>query len=163
MIIKSTTGYESYTLSVIIISSYGTTRMQVSGVLQKGTNLMKVAAEIPKKQASYVQALLKWSQFKIVQGWPNVWRVFVECWSNTLDFNDLPYSLYISELNVWITFEDAWASWRFETNYFRLAMKGNSVSGFTSNPLTINYWHPNIWILCCNALSVTMQRKTTLQ
>ena len=60
MIIKSTTGYESYTLSVIIIiSSYGTTRMQVSGVLQKGTNLMKVAAEIPKKQASYVQALLK--------------------------------------------------------------------------------------------------------
>lgn len=46
MIIKSTTGYESYTLSVIIISSYGTTRMQVSGVLQKGTNLMKVAAEI---------------------------------------------------------------------------------------------------------------------
>lgn len=67
MIIKSTTGYESYTLSVIIISSYGTTRMQVSGVLQKGTNLMKVAAEIPKKQASYVQALLKWSQFKIVQ------------------------------------------------------------------------------------------------
>lgn len=60
MIIKSTTGYESYTLSVIIIiSSYGTTRMQVSGVLQKGTNLMKVAAEIPKNQASYVQALLK--------------------------------------------------------------------------------------------------------
>lgn len=59
MIIKSTTGYESYTLSVIIIGSYGTTRMQVSGVLQKGTNLMKVAAEIPKKQASYVQALLK--------------------------------------------------------------------------------------------------------
>ena len=34
-------------------------------------------------------------------------------------------------------------------------MKGNSVSGFTSNPLTINYWHPNIWILCCNASSVT--------
>lgn len=49
MIIKSTTGYESYTISVIIISSYGTTRMQVSGVLQKGTNLMKFAAEIPKK------------------------------------------------------------------------------------------------------------------
>lgn len=49
MIIKSTTGYESYTLSVIIISSYGTTRMQVSGVLQKGTNLMKVAAEDSKK------------------------------------------------------------------------------------------------------------------
>lgn len=50
MIIKSTTGYESYTISVIIISSYGTTRMQVSGVLQKGTNLMKFAAEIPKKK-----------------------------------------------------------------------------------------------------------------
>ena len=48
--IKSTTGYESYTISVIIISSYGTTRMQVSGVLQKGTNLMKFAAEIPKKK-----------------------------------------------------------------------------------------------------------------
>lgn len=51
MIIKSTTAYESYTLSVIITSSYGTTRMQVSGVLQKGTNLMKVAAEIPKKKS----------------------------------------------------------------------------------------------------------------
>lgn len=59
MIIKSTTGYESYTLSVIIISSFGTTRMQVSGVLRKGTNLMKVAADIPPKNASYVQALLK--------------------------------------------------------------------------------------------------------
>jgi len=58
MIIKSTIGYESYTLSVTIFSSYGTTTMQVSGVLQKGTNLMKVVAEIPKK-ASYVQALLK--------------------------------------------------------------------------------------------------------
>ena len=50
MIIKSTNGYESYTLSVIITSSYGTTRMQVSGELQKGTNLMKFAAEIPKKK-----------------------------------------------------------------------------------------------------------------
>ena len=54
MIIKSTTGYDSYTLSVIIISSYGTTRMHVSGVLQKGTNLMKVAAEIQKKKKSFV-------------------------------------------------------------------------------------------------------------
>lgn len=43
---------------LLLYSSYGTTTMQVSGVLQKGTNLMKVAAAIPKK-ASYVQALLK--------------------------------------------------------------------------------------------------------
>lgn len=71
MIIKSTTGYESYTISVIIISSYGTTRMQVSGVLQKGTNLMKVAAEIPKKKLLMYKLFSSDHSLKLFK-WPNV-------------------------------------------------------------------------------------------